>query len=216
MKIALIIALLAAAAYGQDIKVLLDNDWVTVTHIIDHPGDKRPTHTHKDSVVIALTDHKRRVIGETTRDIDVKANAAMWFADVTHSEENIGKTDGELLIVDVKKRSGLTANDPMDAVTAAPKNHKILFENDRVRVLAVTVEPGEKEPLHKHTMPAVIYVISREDILDTDSGGKTLLDTRALTNPPTKNFAVWIESQPAHHVQNRAKTPVKLIRVELK
>ena len=216
MKLVLVIALLAAAAHGQEIKVLLDNDWVKVTHIIDRPGDKRPTHTHKDTMVVALTDHRRRVIGKTANEFDVKAYATMWFADVTHSEENIGTTDGELLIVDVKKRSGTNTEDPIEAVTAAPGNHKVIFENDRVRVLSVTVAPGEKEPLHKHTMPAVIYVISREDILDTDANGKTLLDTRALTDPPTKNFAVWIENQPAHRVLNRSKDPLRLIRVELK
>jgi hypothetical protein len=224
MKLALVIALLAAAAYGQEIKVLIDNDWVKVTHIKDRPGDKRPTHTHMDSLVIALTDHKRRVIGNATAELDVKANAAMWFADVTHSEENIGKTDGELLLVDIKKPAGSwKASDEekqwpesLDAVAAAPGNHKVILENDRVRVLSVTVAPGEKEPLHKHTMPAVIYVLSREDILDTDADGKTLLDTRAIPNPPTKNFAVWMAHQPAHSVFNRSKNPLRLIRVELK
>jgi len=29
----------------------------------------------------------------------------------------------------------------LDAVTAAPNNHKVLFENDEVRVLEVTIAP---------------------------------------------------------------------------
>ena len=29
----------------------------------------------------------------------------------------------------------------LDAVAAAPKNHKVIFENDRLRVLEVTLEP---------------------------------------------------------------------------
>ena len=33
----------------------------------------------------------------------------------------------------------------LDAVTAAPKNHKVLFENDRLRVLEVILEPSEEE-----------------------------------------------------------------------
>ncbi len=43
----------------------------------------------------------------------------------------------------------------MDAVTAAPANHKVVFENDHLRVLEVTLEPGEEEPLHHHRWPSV-------------------------------------------------------------
>jgi hypothetical protein len=35
-------------------------------------------------------------------------------------------------------------------VIAAPKDHKILLENENVRVLEVTVLPGEIEPVHHH------------------------------------------------------------------
>ena len=32
-----------------------------------------------------------------------------------------------------------------DAVAAAPNNHRVLLENDNMRVLEVTVQPGERE-----------------------------------------------------------------------
>jgi hypothetical protein len=125
---------------------------VKVTHVLDRPGDKRGTHSHKDTVVIALSDHKRHVVGVKAQEFNIKAGQTMWFADVTHSEENIGKTDGELLIVEVKKPAGswknTGADDPaqwpesLDAVVEAPGNHRVILENDRVRVLDVTVQPG--------------------------------------------------------------------------
>jgi hypothetical protein len=46
----------------------------------------------------------------------------------------------------------------LEATVAAPDNHEILFENDEVRVLAVTVEPGQREPLHVHRFASVIYL----------------------------------------------------------
>src|SRR5262245_27827512 len=46
--------------------------------------------------------------------------------------------------------------DPMDAVIAAPKNHKVLFEDDHVRLLEVTVQPGETENMHVHQNPSVL------------------------------------------------------------
>jgi hypothetical protein len=42
----------------------------------------------------------------------------------------------------------------LDAVIAAPKNHRVLMEDETVRVLEVTVEPGEREALHHHRCQA--------------------------------------------------------------
>ena len=43
----------------------------------------------------------------------------------------------------------------LDAVTAAPKHHKVLFENDNLRVLEVTLEHEDEEPVHHHRWPSV-------------------------------------------------------------
>jgi hypothetical protein len=43
----------------------------------------------------------------------------------------------------------------LDAVVAAPKHHKVIFENERLRVLEVTLEPNDEEPIHHHRGPSV-------------------------------------------------------------
>src|SRR5689334_17191814 len=48
---------------------------------------------------------------------------------------------------------------PQDPVRVAPKNVKVVFENDRVRVLEVRIKPGEKIPLHSHP-PHLVYTLS--------------------------------------------------------
>jgi mannose-6-phosphate isomerase-like protein (cupin superfamily) len=148
----------------------------------------------------------------------------MWFADVTHSEENIGKTDGELLLIDIKKSAGSWKAsdeekrwpDRLDAVAAAPGNHKVILENDRIRVLSVTVAPGENEPLHMHRMPSVLYIIAEDDMQDFDANGKLLYDTRSQASPLKTPYAEWMPPQAPHSVVNRSKNPLRLIRVELK
>jgi hypothetical protein len=40
-------------------------------------------------------------------------------------------------------------------VIAAPKHHKVLFESERLRVLEVTLEPNDEEPVHHHRWPSV-------------------------------------------------------------
>jgi hypothetical protein len=44
----------------------------------------------------------------------------------------------------------------LDAVIAAPKYHKVLFENERMRLLEVTLEANDEEPVHHHRCPTVV------------------------------------------------------------
>jgi len=128
------------------------------------------------------------------------------------------------LLVDIKKPAGSWKAsdeekrwpDKRDAVAAAPGNHKVILENDRIRVLSVTVAPGENEPLHMHRMPSVLYIIAEDDIQDFDANGKLLYDTRSQASPPKTPYAEWMPPQAPHRVVNRSKNPLRLIRVELK
>lgn len=105
--------------------------------------------------------------------------------------------------------------DALDAVVAAPQNHKVVLENERVRVLEVTVHPGEKENLHMHRMPSVMYVMAEDNIRDYDAEGKLLYDSRRDKSPTTP-YTIWMEPQAPHRVENLSNKPVRLLRVELK
>jgi hypothetical protein len=48
---------------------------------------------------------------------------------------------------------------PYDAVAAAPDNHRVIFENEKVRGLDVTIKPGEKESFHEHPCFSVMNII---------------------------------------------------------
>lgn len=105
----------------------------------------------------------------------------------------------------------------LDAVIAAPGNHKILLENDRVRMLEVTVSPGEVEPLHHHRWPSVLYFQSAGDFLDLDAEENTIFDSRQLDAPLKLPLAMWKEPEAPHSVVNLSDdTAIRLIRVEIK
>jgi hypothetical protein len=105
----------------------------------------------------------------------------------------------------------------LDAVIAAPKNHKVLLETDKVRVLDVQLAPGELENLHHHRWASVLYIIEAGDFIDRDADGKVILDTRRMDKPLTFLLTMWKEPEAPHSVENLSQTqPIRLIRVELK
>ena len=48
--------------------------------------------------------------------------------------------------------------DSLDAVKAAPKNHKTVYEDDNVRILAVILDGRKSEPIHTHKWKSVMWI----------------------------------------------------------
>lgn len=104
-----------------------------------------------------------------------------------------------------------------DAVAAAPRNHKILLENDRVRVLEVIVPPRTVEPLHSHRWPSTLYIMEAGDFIDRDAKGNVVFDSRKLPEPLTFPLAMWKEPEAPHSIENLSDAkPIRLVRVEIK
>ena len=53
--------------------------------------------------------------------------------------------------------------DDLDALIAAPKHHKLLFENELVRVLDTNIPPGETTAVHTHCFASSLIVINWSD-----------------------------------------------------
>lgn len=105
----------------------------------------------------------------------------------------------------------------LDAVIAAPKNHKILMENDKVRVLEVTLMPGETEEVHHHQWPSVLYIQEAGDFIDYDGDGNIIMDSRQIKPALQFPMTMWKDAEAPHSVENLSKTiTIRLIRVEMK
>jgi hypothetical protein len=61
-----------------------------------------------------------------------------------------------------------------DAVQAAPKTTKVLYENDKIRVIEETFRKGQKVPMHSHP-PHFGYEVTRMRYKLTGPDGKTAL-----------------------------------------
>ena len=107
------------------------------------------------------------------------------------------------------------ATHPLDAMTAAPDHHSVLFENERVRILDTNVRAGGQTPVHAHEWPAALYVLSWSDFLRRDEHGKVLVDSRDR-DPPDLGAGLWIEPLPPHSVENVGTADLHIIAVEVK
>jgi hypothetical protein len=65
----------------------------------------------------------------------------------------------------------------MDALVAAPRHHRKIFENDRVRVLEVWIPRGETVPVHTHRWPGVLHLQSWSEHVGRDEAGKLIFDS---------------------------------------
>ena len=104
----------------------------------------------------------------------------------------------------------------LDAVAAAPANHKVVLENEHVRVLDVTVAPGEKENLHAHCRRSFMYLMYEGVYRDFGPNGELLSENKTAPSSDQFPMSLWLEPQGPHAVENLDPRPVRLLRVELK
>jgi len=106
--------------------------------------------------------------------------------------------------------------DELDALIAAPKHHKLLFENEFVQVLDTSIPPNEITEVHTHRFPAALYVISRSDFVRYDQNGNVVLDARNLEKSFSSSTALWSGSLAPHALKNVGTTDLHIISVEIK
>lgn len=104
----------------------------------------------------------------------------------------------------------------LDALIAAPQHHKLLYENDKVRVLDTFIPPGEITNVHTHRYPASLYILCWSDFIRYDDKGNILLDSRTHSTTPALSSALWSEPLTPHALKNIGSQPLHVISVEIK
>jgi hypothetical protein len=123
---------------------------------------------------------------------------------------------------DLETTDPSTWDPALDAVVAAPKHHKVLFENENLRVIEVTLEPNDEEPVHHHRWPSVFVFDQIEPpIHDFSPDGRQLPPSRdvirALDSWNGKGcLVVNMAPQPAGRVLNASGKTLHGIRIEMK
>jgi len=89
---------------GDKYKVILENDEVRVLRYRDKPGGKTNSHHHPRFVLYALAPFQRRLTFSdgSTKTRGFQAGDVIFMKAQTHVGENIGTTDTDAIIVEMK------------------------------------------------------------------------------------------------------------------
>lgn len=103
-----------------------------------------------------------------------------------------------------------------DAMTAAAQSHRLLLENESVRMLETRIRPGQRTAVHSHSWPSALYVLTWSDFVRYDPDGRVLVDSRNMAIKPQPGTALWSPPIPSHYILNVGSTELLVISVELK
>jgi len=95
-----------------------------------------------------------------------------------------------------------------DAAKVSPKTVHVRLDNDRVRVLEATSEPGEREGMHSHPA-SIVYVVEGATLRISTPDGKSSVVTFKTGD------TIWREPV-THAAENVGKTRFHAIIVEMK
>lgn len=96
-----------------------------------------------------------------------------------------------------------------DPVKLEPELYKVLLDNDQVRVIDYHLGKGQKEPLHSHATPAVVYWFTDAKLLNTLPDGKS----KELSGKA--GDAIW-RGPATHTTENVGDAEVHALVVECK
>lgn len=91
--------------------------------------------------------------------------------------------------------------------------HKVVFENDYVRVIDVQIKPGEVTEYHAHDVPSVVVYLTKSTNRSQSWGESTFFYRD--TTPGDSRYAPYDQTPVTHQVTNTGTTFFRVFDVEL-
>jgi len=150
---------------------------------------------------------------------------AVLFFRARNVMHNSGDKKGEIA------GSGWPWPDSLDAVKAAAENHRIVYEDDKVRILEVILQPNEFEHLHTHKLPSVMFGSNNGDTssfdiiyyryrYDPSEHRYVVRDSAKQHSPGTKvgepDSGYLMKPEGPHAIKNLSNVKVDIYRLEFK
>lgn len=180
-------------------KVVFENDSVRVSDVQLKPGETIGTHSHPDHLVYQTDAGKLRLSypDGKSKELGLKAGEVTWIKGETHTVENVGTTETNAVVFELKKPASSDRppkmSDVDDQAKLSPQTTKVLLDNDRVRVLDVRYKPGAKIPMHRHPAAHLVYHLGDGEIGVSYPPGPTLQLTFIRESIKTGDVG-WMEA----------------------
>ncbi len=100
----------------------------------------------------------------------------------------------------------------LDSVIAAPENHTVVFENDKVRVLHVNIPPDVIEKKHTHRNPSIFIINASPNMDYYNEKGEIV----ARSGKRKDGEPFWVEPEGLHGLENHDAIVFDAFRVEIK
>jgi hypothetical protein len=110
------------------------------------------------------------------------------------------------------KKAGSPAkvvNGPLDALRVDPKDYKLEFENNQLRVVRLKVAPHASVPMHENTLNRVVVYLTDQNVRETSPDGKATVGQH-------KAGEYSFGGPSKHTLDNLSDKPYEAIIVELK
>ena len=205
----------ACILFGQDSRVVIDNDSVKVLKVPVESHLKTKMHEHKvNRVMIYLQAGKQDINYQDGKKVVLtfKAGEALWSPQSGMHIAEIS-SDKQVTIMEIELKKPAPSVKPktsaMDPLKVDPKHYKVDFENDQVRVVRVKIGPHETAPMHEHSLNRVVTYLTDQDFQITSADGKVEHVQHKAGD------ASW--GVPGKHKEeNLSDKPFEILMVELK
>lgn len=94
----------------------------------------------------------------------------------------------------------------IDPVSVSPDLYKVLLENDNVRVVQYTINPGQRDQIHTH--PAKVSYVVKGGTLRINLGDTSFVAEEAAGEVTFRGVV------PKHYAANIGPTPVSIVLIE--
>ena len=191
-------------------KVLLDNKQVRVLKITYGAHEKSVMHEHPEAVAVFIDDANAKftLADGTSRPETHKAGDIELTPAGKHLPENVGDAPFEVVLVELKGAPAVPHDAELDAVKIDPEHHTVVLENDRVRVLRISLAANDKTKDHEHPNSVAVYT---SDAVST----VTLGNGKTRKGGGQRGTVRWLPGE-RHEVENSGAQPSEVILVELK
>jgi len=111
--------------------------------------------------------------------------------------------------------------DSLDAMRAAPENHKLVYEDNDVRVLAVVLNGKKSEPIHTHKWKSIMWIAKpivpcRIDNYQKGDNGRLVKSDSLLIKEMPINLGQLISPEGPTSITNLGSLSGVAYRVEFK